>query len=97
MLKLVAFAKAFNLATPIKLLTHYTKGTQLLYYKLLLLIKLLLHFVLCELTAHINALSFTVLCAIAIFRVLSLRGWFPYIPTKYPSSYSFFLVYIIIL
>lgn len=23
----VAFAKAFNLATPIKLLTHYAKGT----------------------------------------------------------------------
>ena len=26
---LVAFAKVINLATPIKLLTHYTKGTQL--------------------------------------------------------------------
>jgi len=25
----VAFAKVINLATPIKLLTHYTKGTQL--------------------------------------------------------------------
>jgi hypothetical protein len=34
-------------------------------------------------------LSFTVLFAIAKFIILSLRGWSPYIPTSYLSSYLF--------
>lgn len=37
---LVAFAKVINLATPIKLLTHYTKGKQLLLKKFHLLFSL---------------------------------------------------------
>ena len=35
-------------------------------------------------------LSFTVLCAIAKFIILSLRGWFPFIPTSFLSSYLLF-------
>ena len=35
-------------------------------------------------------LSFTVLFAIAKFIILSLRGWFPFIPTSFLSSYLFF-------
>ena len=39
----VAFARAFNLATPINLLTHYAKGTPSFFYlKLRLLIGLLI-------------------------------------------------------
>jgi len=35
-------------------------------------------------------LSFTVLFAIAKFIILSLRGWFPFIPTSFLSSYLLF-------
>jgi len=35
-------------------------------------------------------LSFTVLFAIAKFIILSLRGWFPFIPTSFLSSYFLF-------
>ena len=38
----VAFARAFNLATPINLLTHYAKGTPSFLIKLRLLIELLI-------------------------------------------------------
>ena len=35
-------------------------------------------------------LSFTVLFTIAKFIILSLRGWYPYIPTSFLSSYFFY-------
>ena len=96
---LVAFTKAFNLATLINLLTHYAKGTpSFIFYKFRLLIDLLIQlFHLC-LTHNSFKLSLTVLFTIAKFIILSLRGWFPYIPTSFLSSYFlfFFLIYLII-
>jgi len=92
----VAFARAFNLATPINLLTHYAKGTLLFS---------------CVITTQkfptayrvTNSSYFTVSCiqtlisnfplqyffSIAKFIVLSLRGWFPYIPTSLHSLYFY--------
>ena len=42
-------------------------------------------------------LSFTVLFAIAKFIILSLRGWFPFVPTSLLSSYSIKVIYYIYL
>lgn len=86
----VAFAKAFNLATPINLLTHYAKGTPSFYfYKTSTAYRVtnssLFHYV----NTILFKLSFTVLFAIAKFIILSLRGWFPFIPTSFLSSYLF--------
>src|SRR5882762_8572965 len=87
----VAFARAFNLATPINLLTHYAKGTPSIYYfKTSTAYRItnssLFHYV----NTILFKLSFTVLFAIAKFIILSLRGWYPFIPTSFLSSYLLF-------
>ena len=69
----VAFARAFNLATNINLLTHYAKGTSsfnIIYFKFRLLIELLIQDLF---TSHLLSfqLSFTVLFTIAKFIILS--------------------------
>jgi len=86
----VAFARALNLATPINLLTHYAKGTPSFFIKTSTAYRVtnssLFHYV----NTILFKLSFTVLFAIAKFIILSLRGWFPFIPTSFLSSYFLF-------
>jgi hypothetical protein len=86
----VAFARALNLATIINLLTHYAKGTSLfrsaLGEKFRLLIELLIQTISLVYNLYFT-ISFTVLFTIAKFIILSLRGWFPYVPTSLLSSY----------
>ena len=66
---MVAFTKAFNLATPINLLTHYAKGTpSFIINKFRLLIDLLIQlFHLCLIIHNFFKLSLTVLFTIAKF------------------------------
>lgn len=87
----VAFAKAFNLATPINLLTHYAKGTSSFRKcRETLKFRLLLELLIQTISLVYNkffTISFTVLFTIAKFIILSLRGWFPFVPTSFLSSY----------
>ena len=83
----VAFAKAFNLATPINLLTHYAKGTPLFLLKTLAAYRITNSSLFQIIMLLTLKLSFTVLFTIAKFIILSLRGWFPYIPTSFLSLY----------
>lgn len=87
----VAFAKAINLATPINLLTHYAKGTSSFRkchktLKFRLLLELLIQTISLVYNKFFT-ISFTVLFTIAKFIILSLRGWFPFVPTSFLSSY----------
>ena len=65
-------------------------------FKFRLLIELLIQdYFTMSITCYFN-LSFTVLFTIAKFILLSLRGWFPFFPTSYLSSYFLlFMIYIL--
>ena len=88
----VAFAKAFNLATIINLLTHYAKGTSSFYFKISTAYRVTNSVISTVYNYLFSTISFTVLFTIAKFIILSLRGWFPYILTSYLSSYLFKLI-----
>jgi len=93
----VAFARGFNLATSINLLTHYAKGTPsfisnyLVVIKFRLLIELLILITLRP-TAFYHDFPLQYSFTIAKFIILSLRGWFPYISNKFSFVVLFFLL-----
>jgi len=91
-LRTVAFAKAFNLATIINLLTHYAKGTSSFYLRISTAYRVTNSVISTVYNYLFSTISFTVLFTIAKFIILSLRGWFPYILTSYLSSYLFKLI-----
>ena len=117
---MVAFTKAFNLATPINLLTHYAKGTPSFLIRISTAYRITnsrsispnfnidsccLPYLACfrRPKGYTEIQLIKILCllhafqtfpsqyffTIAKFIILSLRGWYPYVPTSYLSSYLF--------